>query len=98
MIARARGALRNPPPGKQRQPSLAAASKASQKPINGPKEKAKKTRSAHVTPAAPKTCDQLASIQSQLSGVSSQRKGAPAVPLVWWQRVKRSRGKVRLLP
>jgi len=35
------------------------------------------------TPAARKTSAQHSSIASQLSGVSSQRKGAPRVPLVW---------------
>ena len=30
---------------------------------------------------------QLSIIHCQLSGVSSQRNGAPLVPLVWWTRV-----------
>ena len=51
--------------------------------MNGPKEKAKKTRSLAVAPAARKTSVQLSTIQFQLSGVSSQRSGAPVVPLVW---------------
>jgi hypothetical protein len=83
MIALKRAALLNPPPGTQRQPIRAADSNASQKPINGPNEKAKKTRSPVRAPAARKIVAQLSTIPSQLSGVSSQRNGVPVVPLVW---------------
>src|SRR5262249_45537195 len=81
-IARIRAALLSPPPGTHKQPSRSADSKASQKPIKGPKENAKNTRSAADTPAARKISIQLSTIPSQLSGVSSQRNGLPVVPLV----------------
>ena len=55
--------------------------------MNGPNENAKKTRSPEVAPAAQKISVQFSTIQFQLSGVSSQRSGAPVVPLVWWKRV-----------
>ena len=78
-----RASLPMPPPGTQSAPSLAAASKASQKPMKGPKENAKYTRSPAPIPAARKTSTQLSTIQSQLSGVSSQGRGRPLdVPLV----------------
>src|SRR6266699_2168013 len=74
-IARSRAALLKPPPGKQRQPSRAADSNASQNPMNGPKENAKYARSAGCAPAARRISVQLSSIHSQLSGVSGQRIG-----------------------
>ena len=55
--------------------------------MKGPNENAKKTRSVAVALAARKIAVQLSTIQFQLSGVSSQRSGAPVVPLVWWKRV-----------
>ena len=65
-----------------------AASNPTQNPRNGPKEKAKKMRSRAATPAAWYTRVQLPIIQSQLSGVSSQRMGVPVVvALVWQKRV-----------
>ena len=66
----------------------AAASNATQNPRNGPKENAKKMRSPRADAARPRnTRVQLPTIQSQLSGVSSQRIGWPVVPLVWQKRV-----------
>ena len=82
-IIRNRATLLSPPPGKQRQLNRSADSNASQKPRNGPKEKANITRSPAPTFAARKISDQLSIIASQLSGVSSQRNGVPLVPLVW---------------
>jgi hypothetical protein len=86
-IARARAPLLIPPPGIARQPIRVAASKAVQKPRNGPKEKAKNRRSPGRTPAAWNTWSQFPSIQSQLAAVSSQRRGVPVVALVWQKRV-----------
>jgi hypothetical protein len=62
--------------------SRSAALKATQNPMNGPKENAKKTRSRGVVFAASNTRIQLTTIQSQDSGVSNQRSGRPVVALV----------------
>ena len=86
-MARNLAALLKPPPGMLKAPSASPASNASQKPMNGPNENAKKTRSAALTPAARKMSLQFSIIHCQLSGVSSQRNGSPLVPLVWWTRV-----------
>jgi hypothetical protein len=59
-----------------------AASKAVQKPKNGPNENAAKTRSAGVMPTALKKWIHDSTIQAQLSVVSNQRIGWPVEPLV----------------
>ena len=86
-MARNLASLLKPPPGMLNAPSASLASNASQKPMNGPNENAKKIRSAALTPAARKMSLQFSIIHCQLSGVSSQRNGSPLVPLVWWTRV-----------
>jgi hypothetical protein len=53
-MARNLAALLKPPPGMLKAPSASPASNASQKPMNGPNENAKKTRSFAATPAAQK--------------------------------------------
>ena len=64
------------PPEMHSAPRRSAPPNADQNPMNGPKEKAKKTRSAAVTPAAPYTCSaQIRVHHSHESAVSSQRKG-----------------------
>ena len=57
-----------------------AASNAVQKPRKGPNENGKNNRSAGVTPAMRNIVAQQSSSRDQLSGVSSQRSGRPAVP------------------
>src|SRR6266571_4534887 len=88
------------PPEMQSAPSRWAPPNADQNPMNGPNEKAKKMRSAAVTPAAGYTCsDHMRSHHSHDSAVSSQRRGlSPLEPDVWCRRTKRSIGKVRLVP
>ena len=73
-----------PPPGTVSAPRRETASNADQKPMNGANEKAKKARSAPVTPQASSTLAQQQSHHSQLSAVSRMRSGAPVVPEVWW--------------
>src|SRR5258706_4192924 len=91
-IASRRAALRRPPPGMHNMRIRSAALKATQNPMKGPKEKAKKTRSRGVVFAASNTRIQFTVIHSQDSGVSSQRSGRPVVALVCEYRVYRSRG------
>ena len=51
-IAATRSPVDIAPPVMQSDPSASAPANADQKPMNGPNENAKKTRSAAVTPAA----------------------------------------------
>jgi len=76
------------PPAIAIAPSRSAPPKADQKPMKGPKEKARKIRSVAPTPAAPYTWSaQIRRHQSHDSAVSSQRSGRPPLdPDVWWQR------------
>ena len=76
-----------PPPDTESTPRRWAASKANQKPRNGPKLNGKNARSLEPTPACLNTSTQPSVMADQLSGVSNHRMGAPWVPLVWWQRV-----------
>jgi hypothetical protein len=69
-----------------------ADSNAVQKPRNGPNENANSSRSAGLTPTTSNIVRHEPSMRSQLSGVSSQRKGAPFVPDVWCKREYRSSG------
>ena len=71
-----------PPPGITIAPIFLVPSTVAQKPIKGPNENARNTRSAEVTPAAFKTCPQQSPHHSQLSGVSTTRSGVPVVPEV----------------
>ena len=74
------------PPGKTKTAEPMDASSADQKPRNGPKEKAKKKRSAPGDSGRPRICTQFSTMWLQLSAVSSQRIGTVVLPLVWWQR------------
>ena len=78
-----RTGLDMPPPGTQWAPICEPASKATQKPRKGPKEKGKKMRSPGPTPAARYTAFQHSTSHCQLSFVSSQRSGWPVVEEVW---------------
>jgi hypothetical protein len=88
MIARARCSVLMAPPGITSAPSCSAPAKADQKPMKGPNEKARKTRSRAPTPAALYTCSaQIRRHHPQDSAVSSQRSGAwPLDPEVWCRR------------
>src|SRR5690349_11012350 len=99
-MLRTRCSLVIAPPEMHIAPSLSAPPNADQKPMNGPKENAKKTRSAAVTPAARYTwSDQMPVHHTHDSAVSSQRSGAsPLEPEVWCMRTYRSSGYVRFVP
>src|SRR5205809_2260905 len=98
-MKRSRALVLIPPAGRHSAPMRAAASNAVQNPRNGPNENAKHTRSLGLSPAAPKMYDQLRTIHSQLSGVSSQRNGAaPVLPEEWWNRQYSASGKLRFVP
>src|SRR3989304_1318495 len=84
--------------GRRGCPTARAPSKPPQNPTKRPKEKGKNTRSSAVTPTPRRTNAQQRAHQSQDSWVSSQRIGAPEVPEVWWTRMYRSSGYVRLVP
>ena len=86
-IIRRRFSLESPPPGIARIPISAAASKADQNPIKGPKEKGKNALSPDCAPALAQThCHDLRT-HAHPSASSSHAIGVPRVPLVWWKRV-----------
>src|SRR5260370_37584974 len=72
------------PPGMTSAPNRSAPENADQKPIKGPKEEAKKTRSRGSTPAEREMWStQIRIHQAQDSEVSSERSGdVPLVPYV----------------